>query len=445
MKFKTIFSAAGLALLVLPSLCLAQAEEVEDAEFTQAKFQSTYVWQRKPAFQAAYSGANSLSPEAENSYSLSATAYLGTRIWQGGELYFNPEMIMSRSLSNLTGLGGLPNGENQKGGGATPTFYLARLFVRQTWGFGGEKFKSESAANQLATIADRRRLVLTAGKLSLIDIFDNNGFSHDPRTQFENWSLMTHGAFDFAADQRGYSIGAAVEYYHDDWAFRLGRFEQPIQSNGLPLDSRIMAHHGDQAELEHGYEFFGQPGKLRLLAYRNRANMGGFQDALDFWNAHGRTGVPEVGKVRRDQSKIGQGGSLEQNLAQDIGVFLRASRNDGGTETYAFAEIERSLSGGVVGKGNSWGRPADSVGVAYVENGLAAVHRQYLSSGGLGFFIGDGNINYQAEKILETYYSLSVTRQAWFSFDYQHITNPAYNADRGPVRIIGARLHLECL
>lgn len=220
----------SVALLAIPALCAAQAAVTDGT--TQAKLQTTYVWQRKPAFPAAYSGTNSLSPEAERrSYTLSATAFLGTRTWQGGELYFNPEMIMGQSLSNLTGLGGLSNGENQKGGGPDPTFYLARLFVRHTWGYGGDRNKIESAPNQLAGQTDRRRLVLTAGKLSLTDIFDNNSFSHDPRTQFLNWSLMTHGAFDYAADQRGYSVGSALEFYYDDWAFRAGRFEQNITQN----------------------------------------------------------------------------------------------------------------------------------------------------------------------------------------------------------------------
>lgn len=432
----------SLAMLAIPASCSAQAAETE--EMTQAKFQTTYIWQRKPSFPAAYSGANSLAPELEKrSYTLSATAFLGTRTWQGGELYFNPEVIMSQSLSNLTGLGGLTNGENQKGGGPNPTFYTARLFVRHTWGFGGDKDKIESAPNQLAGEADKRRLVLTAGKLSLIDIFDNNSFSHDPRTQFLNWSLMTHGAFDYAADQRGYSVGAALEYYHDDWIFRAGRFEQPIQSNGLPLDSRIFTHHGDQVEIEHAHEISGQPGKLRLLAFRNMARMGSFQDALDFWNAHGRVGVPDVGNVRKDQSKVGFGVNIEQSIAHGTGIFVRASRNDGGEETYAFTEIERSLSGGILAKGSSWSRPDDAIGIAYAQNSLSPVHRQYLANGGLGFFIGDGNINYRPEAIIELFYNLGLAKNTWASLDYQHIDNPAYNADRGPVRFIGARIHLE--
>ncbi|OIR06822.1 carbohydrate-selective porin, OprB family [mine drainage metagenome] len=432
---------ASFAAFAIPALYAAQAAEL--GETTQSKFQTTYVWQRKPAFPAAYSGSNSLSPEAEKSYSLSATIFLGTRIWSGGELYFNPEMIMSQSLSNLTGLGGLTNGEDQKGGGSNPTLYLARLFFRQTLGFGGGTEAIDSAPNQLGGEDDKRRLVLTVGKLSLIDIFDNNSLAHDPRTQFLNWSLLDYGAFDFAADQRGYSVGTAIEYYDDDWTLRVGRFEQPIESNGLSLDSRPFVHYGDQAEVEHAHEIAGQPGRLRLLVFRNRARMGGFQDALNFWDSHGRVGVPDVGNVRKDQSKAGIGFSLEQSITRDIGLFARASRNDGGEEVYAFAEIDQSLTGGIVAKGRAWGRAADTVGVAYAQNGLSSAHRQYLASGGLGFFIGDGNINYRPERILESYYSLGVAKNTWLSLDYQRIENPAYNADRGPVRIVGARLHLD--
>jgi hypothetical protein len=458
-----VLAATLAALALIPAWARGEAGAIADAaktpqavaaeegapasaseESSTARFQATYVWQRKPAFSAAYSGTNSLSPEEEKrSYTLSATAFLGTRTWQGGELYVNPEMVMSQSLSNLTGMGGLSNGENQKGGGPTPIFYLARLFLRHTWGFGGDKDRVESAPNQLAGELDKQRLVLTAGKLAVIDIFDNNGCSHDPRTQFLNWALMTYGAFDFAADQRGYSVGAALEYYRDNWVFRAGRFEQPIESNGLPLDSRIMAHHGDQVEIEHDHRLAGQPGKVRLLAFRNKARMGGFQDALDYWNAHGRVGVPDVGNMRKDQAKIGFGMNIEQNVTRDIGLFARASRNDGGTETYAFAEIERSMSAGAVAKGEFWGRSNDTIGLAYVQNGLSSAHRDYLANGGLSFFIGDGRINYRPETILEGFYSMEFAKNMSLSFDYQHIDNPAYNADRGPVRIVGARLHLE--
>lgn len=380
------WTSGGFAMLTMFSFGLAQASNTEES--TQAKFQTTYVWQYKPGFSAAYSGTNSLSSTAEKNYSLSATAFLGVRAWQGCEVYFNPEMVMSHSLSKLTGLAGFNNGEDQKGGGSDPTFYTARLFIRQTLEFGGDRETLKSASNQLAGEVDKRRLVMTAGKISLIDIFDNNSFSHDPRTQFLNWSFMTYGAFDYAADSRGYTIGAALEYYYDDWAIRIGRFEQPIESNALPLDSRLSRYHGDQVEIEHAHEIANQPGELRLLAFHNRANMGSYQDALDLWNGNGRAGVPDFENVSQDRTKTGYGVSLEQNIVRDAGIFFRASQNDGGEETYAFTEIDQSLTGGILTNGGYWSRPDDTIGLAYAQNGLSSIHQQYQANGGRGFYRG---------------------------------------------------------
>ncbi|MDD5250802.1 MAG: carbohydrate porin [Rhodocyclaceae bacterium] len=444
--------AAGLCLGLIGGARADEGDAADAAAYQDAdvKFQSTYVWQRHGAFAAAYSGPNSLSAQREpRSYTLTATAFMGARTWPGGELYFNPEMVSSQSLSDLHGLGAMTNGEDQKGGGPNPTLYRARLFVRHTWGLGGGSEAVESAPNQLAGAVDKNRVVLTVGNFSVIDIFDNNAYAHDPRTQFLNWTIMTHGAFDFAADTRGYTSGAALEYYVGDWALRAGRFMQPRESNGLALDPDIFRHYGDQAEIERGYDLAGQPGKLRLLAFRNRARMGGFQDALDAWRAGGSVGVPAVAEVRTERAKTGFGVNLEQALSADLGAFLRASRNDGQSETYAFTEVERSLSGGASIKGTAWGRPGDVVGLGFVRNGLSAAHREYLANGGLGAFIGDGvppaglSDRYDAEQVVEGYYSARVAKGIWVSLDYQRARNPGYNAERGPVNFVGARLHLE--
>src|ERR1700716_1421266 len=229
-------------------------------------------------------------------------------------------------------------------------------------------------------MVDKRRVVVTAGNLAVIDIFDNSAFAHDPRTQFLNWALLAHGAYDFAADARGYSWGAAIEYYYDDWAIRAGRFMQPAESNGLPLDTRIFTHYGDQIELEHAHTIGDPPGKLRFLAFRNKANMGGFRDALA--NAPNNGGVPDLSLVRKERVKYGFGINAEQNLSPDTGIFARASWNDGASETFAFTEIERSLSAGAVMKGRAWNRGDDTVGIAFVRNGLSSAPRDYLAAGG---------------------------------------------------------------
>lgn len=436
--------AAALALLLAGA---AKAEPVEAPAATPEQewgtaFQSTYVWQDKAAFPAAYSGNNSLGTERALSYSFTVTAMVGMRPWRGGELYFNAEGAQGVPLSGLTGLGGFTNGEMARS--ATPNLglYRARLFLRQTWGEGGGEEVQASGLTQLAGTADRRRWVLTAGNLSVLDVFDNNAYAHDPRTQFLNWAFMTYGAYDYAADGRGYSWGAVLERYHDDWALRAGRFIQPYEPNGQPLDPRFQRHYGDQVELEHAHQLDGQPGKLRLLVFRNRARMASFQDALALAQATGDT--PSLDAVRGgDRSKRGIGLGLEQAVGDDLGLFARWSRADGGTETYAFTEIDRSLSAGALLRGSAWGRGQDTVGVAAAANGLSHARRDYLAAGGMGTFLGDGALRYGTETVVEVFYAIQVTRAFWVTLDWQHIRHPGYNADRGPVHVGSVRLHTE--
>lgn len=406
-----------------------------------AAFQSTYVYQHKPAFPAAYTGPNSLLPSPESGYTLTATVYLGVRAWSGGELFFNAESIQSQELSHLLGLGGLTNGENQKSGGALPNVYRARTFLRQTIPLGGERSSLDAAPNQFGGEVTSRRLVVTAGNFAWTDVFDDNSFAHDPRTQFLNWAFMTYGASDFAADSRGYTWGLAVEADLDDWALRAGRFAEPKESNGLALDFDLLNHYGDTLEVEHAHVWWGRAGKARLTGWRNRARMGDFRDAMAY---AGRSGAaPDVGNVRRDQTKYGFGLDVEQKLSEDVGIFARYSYNDGQTETYSFTEIERSFTAGASVNGRPWGRSGDTLGVAFAQNGLSRAHQDYLAAGGLGFFIGDGRLDYRPERIVEAYYSLGAFHGLWFTLDAQHIANPAYNASRGPVNVFGCRFHAE--
>jgi len=430
---------AGLVAAGALAPCRAALAQGAEEEAYGAKFQATYVWQRKYPFGAAYTGTNSLIPEREKSYSLTATAALGARTWNGGEVYLDPEVAQGVPLSHLTGLGGFTNGEIARTSGPTPTFYVGRAFLRQTWGLGGEREKVESDANQLAGSVDQRRLVLTVGKLSLQDLFDDNAYSHDPRTQFLNWSLMTHGAWDFAADSRGYSWGVALEYFDGPWALRAARFMMPKESNGLALNPRIFYSFGDQVELERAHTLGGQPGKVRLLAFRNQADMGGYRDAVA--NAAAAGGTPDLATSRQKRVKYGFGVNVEQGIAADVGAFARASWNNGEVEEFAFTEIDRSVSIGLVVRGAAWGRGTDLLGVAFVRNGISGPHRDYLAAGGLAFFVGFGQLSSPTENIFETFYSLGVVKDVWVSLDFQRIFDPAYNADRGPVSVASARLH----
>lgn len=438
----------------LPLLCAAMlsthalADTPSQSEDWNLKGQTTYIWQKKPSFKAAYSGDNSLQPQAEKSYSFSATLFAGWRLARDTELYLNPELVQGVPMSNLTGLGGLGNGELQKTSGPHPKLYRARLFLRQSWALGDEREQVESDANQLAGTRAKDRVVLTAGNLAITDIFDVNSYAHDARSQFMNWALLTHGAYDFAADARGYSIGAALEYIWGDWAVRAGRFEMPRIPNQQALDTRLFSHHGDQIELERGYTLDQRTGKVRALWFRNTANMGRFDEALSLaaQNAQPLSSA-NTANVRRPQYKEGWGLAWEQALTDNVGAFARLARSDGQTEVYAFSEIDQSLSVGTQIQGKAWGREADTVGVALARNGLSTIHQRYLAAGADGFFVGDGGLNYQAERIIEAFYSLGLpdgwTRHSTISLDVQHIDNPAYNRDRGPVNMFAIRLHTE--
>jgi high affinity Mn2+ porin len=297
--------------------------------------------------------------------------------------------------------------------------------------------------NQLAGARDKRRVVLTAGNFAVGDLFDDNDYAHDARTQFMNLSFMTHGAYDFAADSRGYTWGAAVEYFGDGWAARAGRFALPEEPNGLSLDFRLSQHYGDQAELEKSYSIAGSSGAVKLLAFRDVAVMGSYEDALAY--AAANHAQPQLDPVRGLRSKRGWGVNVQQAIGPDLGVFLRAARSDGRSEPYAFAEIDRSASAGAVLSGNHWGRPDDRVGAGVARNGLSGSHRDFLAAGGLGFFLGDGKLNYRPETITEIYYSaafaLGKLERNAISVGWQTIRNPGFNADRGPVHVASVRLH----
>jgi|GEM_PF-260405 len=409
-----------------------------------AHFQTTFIYQDKPAFNARYTGTNSLLSTAENfTYSLTSTGFFGVRLWPSGEFYLDPELNSAVPPSQLFGLGSLSNGEDQKSPSITPLLYLARAFLRQTWSLGGDKTFVESGQNQLAEDVDSRRLVLTLGKISVPDLFGPNRFSGSPRTQFFNYSFLTYNAWDYGANQRGYTVGAALEYFRDAWAFRFGRFAALTTSNGPTFNWDLLHQYSDQIEVEHAHVIGGQPGKVRLLGFHYRAKMAAFQDALNLWETGGRIGVPSINDVRREQDQFGFGIALEQSLGTDVGLFLIGSWNDARTENYSYTDVERAFTGGLSIQGTGWGRPQDTLGFGYGLNGIGAPFRKYLEAGGLGPFIGDGQLNYHPEQILEAYYNIGLAQSTTLGFDLQYIINPAYNADRGPVFFIGARLHVE--
>ncbi len=427
-------------VLTLIGCMLTQAAQASESDWSwDVSAQATYIWQSKGNFQAPYSGANSLTSERERSYSFSSTAYVGLRIPLLGELYLNPEAIQGKPLSGLAGMGSFSNGEMQKVGGPTLKPYLPRLFLRRDWALSEDAVDVEAAPNQLAGSHAIDLLRLTVGKFAITDVFDENRFSHDARSQFLTWASTAQGAYDFAADAQGYSIGAALEFKRADWALRVGRFMVPEQSNGEKLSWALGRLHGDQIEVEHRHEWQNLPGALRLLLWRNREAMGAFQDALNKF----LPGNPQVGAVRQLQTKSGFGLHWEQAWSPALGSFLRFSRGDGRTESYSFEDVDRSRQIGLNIKGLAWSRHEDNIGLLAIANSLSASHRQYLAQGGLTFFLGDGRLTYRDEQIFEAYYNWAAAPGLWISLDLQHLLNPAYNRDRGPVNLMALRLHAE--
>jgi hypothetical protein len=429
-------SAAAAFLATLASSAGATEDFALDVHV-----QATYLRQSKPSFNSPYSGLNSLGAARASSYSVTSTLYLGANLGSGWEVYLNPEMAQGVAFSQLRGTGGFTNGELARTSGASLRGYYARAFVRKTWNLGGDWEAQASEANQVATRYAAERVVLTAGTMSVLDLFDAVDYSRDARTQFMNWSSLTYGAWDFAADARGYTRGLALEYISPGWSLRAGRFAMPVESNGLRLDGRFAERYGDMAEIELPFKGLARGGVLRFLAFRNRAEMGGFRDALALGAATGS--APDLTQVRRLQSKKGIGAGAQIELTEHVGAYARAAMNDGKTETFAFTEIDRSLAIGALLKGAAWQRDRDSIGVALYVNGLRAPHRDYLAAGGLGFFLGDGRLNYGSERIFETFYSLGLMKGTWLSLGYQRMINPGYNRDRGPADFFGFRVHAE--
>jgi high affinity Mn2+ porin len=443
---KPIVATIFIAINAFPTWALAQSDS-EATPVAALHAQATYIWQHKPAFSAAYSGPNSLRPDNEKSYSFTTTGDLGLRLWQGAQVHFNPEGAQGVPLSDLLGVGGVSNGELARGSSTSLLTYRARLFVQQRINAGTEMEVLDPDFNELGGKFATKRWTITIGNFALLDYFDNNPYAKDPREQFMNWAFMTHGAWDYAADSRGYTMGGIVEYRTPNWAVRAGRVMQPVESNGLALDGALGTHYGDQLEIEGNLPVALPAGPMRgrLLLFRNRIRAGSFADAIALG------GVPDVSLVRREQTKTGWGITLEAPLGEDEGLFLRMSRNSGNLETYAFTEIDRQLAVGSQFTGAPWGRKQDCWGLAWAVNGLSDPHRDYLAAGGLGFFLGDGRLNYGGERVFEAYYRWVLpewsTRagklQSALSAGFQHITNPGYNRDRGPVQTYSLRWHSE--
>jgi high affinity Mn2+ porin len=423
-----------LVLLCYVPVVFAQVE----AERWSIHAQATSIGQTHGAFASPYEGANSLPAHREDRVSLTSTLFLAYRLGHNTELVVNPEIAGGKGFGEVTGIAGFPNGEIPRVASATPKLYPARAFLRSTWAIGNEKQLAEDGVNQLAGEQPVTRFTWVLGKFAATDFFDANSYSHDPRSQFMNWSLMCEGAWDYPADTRGYTIGSFAELTMRKWSLRTAAMLEPTEANGPTFDTRVGRNRGEALEWERRYKPFGHSGVVRFLGFLNQEDAGTFRQAML------PGGATDLQSTRRNGTKkYGAGVNLEQQITESIGVFARYGWSDGKTESWAFTQIDRSLSGGTSVRGCLWKRAADHIGVGAVRNQLAGDHRSFLAAGGLGFIIGDGRLNYRPETIVETYYSFRVNRALTLTADYQKVENPGYNHDRGPVSVYSMRVHLE--
>lgn len=403
--------------------------------------QTTFVGQYHPAFHASYAGPLSLQSDGRAEETLSFSLFAGARLWPGAEVYVNPEQLQGFGLSNTTGVAGFTNGEAFKVGSHGFVGKVSRLFFRQTFGLGGASDAIEAGPNQLAGSRPLDRITITVGKYAVVDLFDDNRYAHDSRAGFLNWTVNDLGTFDMASPAFNYTYGAAAEWYQAWWAVRGGFFLEPLYPNSVEVDTSFRQYQ-PVLELEERHEWKGRPGKLKLLAFGKRVVAGRFSQALALSQM---TGAPPSTTTVRHGLVWGYGGglNLEQQLTSALGLFARASVQNGQYEEFAFTQVQESISAGLLLAGASWRRQDDVIGLALIANGIFADERAYLAAGGTGIIIGDGALNYGPEEIVEVFYKLLPWNWGSLTADYQFINHPAYNRDRGPVSVFGSRVHLE--
>jgi len=406
--------------------------------------QANIIFQYHPSFPAKYSGVNSMNREAQRAISRVFTLYTGFELNKYTEFIFDVESAGGHGLSEGAGLAGFTDLDvvRTPNLGATP--YLARLMIHRIIPLSSETVESERGIQSLATELPARRLELRFGKFSMVDFFDVNSVGSDSHLQFMNWTDCNNGAYDYAANTRGYTWGAVVEYDDRHWSARFADALMPRVANGEVLDLHIDRDRAENMEVEFRHQFLPQrDGAVRLLSFVNHADMGDYRESIAEFRA-GLTSVPDITATRRrGRVKYGFGVNVEQVLGHGVRGFARWGWNDGRTESFAYTEVDQTMAAGADLRGDAWRRHLDKIGAAFVSNGISGDHREYLRLGGSGFILGDGGLNYGRERILEGYYTVHLWRGVFASFDLQHVSNPGYNRDRGPIWVPSFRTHVD--
>lgn len=466
---RILFFLAGLMVLLLPAGRLSaqdqpknstppdaenQPETADDPSPTMFPHletdrvwlsgQANFIFQTHPPFHADYSGKNSLNPNYEKATSRVLTLYTGLRVNDSTEFIVDVEEAGGAALSTGLGLAGNTDLDIVRNPSLSKAPYLARGMIHKVFALSKDKVENERNSLSLFKELPRRRLEVRFGKFSMVDFFDQNSVGSDTHFQFTNWTVDNNGAYDYAADTRGYTVGATADFEDRNWGFRFAESLMPKVANGIDLVWKPWQAHAEnfEYELRHGV-IPKKPGVVRLLAFTNYANMGIYRVAIAQFRA-GLVPVPEItNHPWHITRKYGFGINLEQNLTRNLTAFGRFGWDNGKTESFAYTEVDQTFAGGLGANGSWWHRRYDRAGVAFVTNGICKDHQIYLADGGLGFLLGDGALRYGREKILETYYTAHLWRGIYLAPGLQHINNPGYNRDRGPVTVPTLRLHTE--
>jgi high affinity Mn2+ porin len=416
--------------------------------------QANIIYQGRLPFHSLYQGPNSFHNSAEYKTSMVGTLFTALRpthsILYNTDLIFDLEAAEGRGLSEALGLAGEPNLDVVRNPNLGKAPYIARYEIHQTIGLTQKTTSQDPGPFALAPSVPLRRLEFRVGKLTLPDFFDINEVGSDSHLQFMNWTVDNNGAWDYAADTRGYTVGGMAEYDDKAWSLRYGFFAMPTVANGIDMDWAFSRAHGQNGEFELRQGLVpGRKGTQRVLFYANRAHMGTYREAVEaFLNGtdtaiYGVT-VPTITLHEHFSAlKYGFGYNTEQEVTENLRVFARFGWNEGQHESYAYTEVDQTFLAGADYAGTRWRRPIDKIGLAFVSNAIKADHQEYLKLGGLGFLLGDGNLNYGRENVVESYYTYHAWRGMFYSLDVQHFNSPGYNRDRGPVWVGSVRAHVD--
>jgi high affinity Mn2+ porin len=417
--------------------------EIKDTRFWLSG-QANFIFNAHPSFYAKYNGPHSLEPKFEEDTSRVLTLYTGVRLNNSFEILADVEEAGGAAMSAGFGLAGFTNLDIVRNPLLSKAPYLARGMIHKVFALSQDRVENARSSLSLFEELPRRRLELRFGKFSMPDFFDQNSVGSDTHLQFTNWTVDNNGAWDYAADTRGYTVGGVIEYDDRDWSFRLGEGLMPGVANGIDLVWKFWQAHAENYEFDWQHGIIPKKaGVLRLLGYVNHANMGTYRDAILQFQ-EGLVPTPEItNHPWHITEKYGFGVNMEQTIVPDVVAFTRWGWDNGKTESFAYTEDDETILTGVGFLGHRWHRKQDRAGVAFVSNGICKYHQEYLADGGLGFLLGDGALNYGRETIVETYYTTHIWRGIYLAPGYQHINNPGYNRDRGPVSVPTFRLHLE--